>query len=100
MISKEDMVTILIGAAILAAFVYLFYYKKKAPTTADADAVGGAETGKTIIYGSMGCPYTVKQREKYPDHEFVDCSNGGCPDFVSAFPTTKWADGKIDVGFN
>lgn len=52
------------------------------------------------IYGSMGCPYTVKQMEKYPNHIFVDCTSEKCPEFVTAYPTTKWPDGKIEVGFS
>jgi hypothetical protein len=57
-------------------------------------------SSKKIIYGRMSCPYTVKQVEKYPDAEFVDCGTpGACPEFVTAFPTTKNEDGSIVVGF-
>jgi hypothetical protein len=52
----------------------------------------------TIIYGSMGCPHTVKHVNKYPDAQFVDCTSQKCPDFVNAYPTTQWPDGKITVG--
>jgi hypothetical protein len=51
------------------------------------------------IYGDMNCPYTVKQREKYPQADFVDCSVMGCPSFVNAYPTTQFEDGNIIVGF-
>ncbi len=60
---------------------------------------GGGGGEKPIIYGSMGCPHTVKLVERMgQDADFVDCSNGGCPDFVEAYPTTKFPDGKIKVG--
>jgi hypothetical protein len=38
--------------------------------------------------------------EKYPNHEFVDCTSTKCPEFVTAYPTTKMADGRIEVGFS
>lgn len=80
--------------ALVAAWYFFVYRKKKtgAPTEKKSE--------KVIIYGSIGCPYTVKQMEKYPDHEFVDCTAGKCPDFVTAYPTTKYPDGKIEVGFS
>lgn len=94
-----------IGAAIVVVFILFFLWRSKrpaSPTAAAAAASGGGDkkSGKPIIYGSMGCPYTVKQVEKYPDHEFVDCSGGKCPSFVTAYPTTKWPDGRIEVGFS
>jgi hypothetical protein len=48
----------------------------------------------------MGCPFTVKQVEKYPDADFVDCSSGNCPEWVKGFPTTKMPDGSTVVGFS
>ena len=91
-----------LGIVVIALFLYFFYFKKNTPVKKSDgdDDISKTKNDKCTIYGSMACPYTVKQREKYPDHEFVDCSGGGCPTFVTAFPTTKWSDGKIDVGFS
>jgi hypothetical protein len=90
------------GIIVLALIVWWFYFRKSSKKGAaeGAPAAAPAGGGKPIIYGSLGCPYTVKQMEKYPDHEFVDCTSGKCPSFVTAYPTTKWPDGKIDVGFS
>ncbi len=95
-----------LGILIVAIAIWWFFLRKKKAAANGGDASapvpssGGAERGKPTIYGSLGCPYTVKQMEKYPDHEFVDCSTpGSCPSFVTAYPTTKWPDGKIDVGY-
>ena len=86
----------LLVVALVAAWYFFVYRKKKPVTTASAEK----KNEKATIYGSLGCPYTVKQMEKYPDHEFVDCTSEKCPDFVTAYPTTKYADGKIEVGFS
>ncbi len=89
---------IVIAGVVLAILVLMWFVKsrKKTPTTTTNTTSGG----KPTIYGSMGCPYTVKQIEKYPDHTFVDCTAEKCPEFVTAYPTTKWPDGKIEVGFS
>ncbi len=87
-------IVVLLVIALVAAW-YFFVYRKKKPSAADEK-----KGEKVVIYGSIGCPYTVKQMEKYPDHEFVDCTSQTCPDFVTAYPTTKFPDGKIEVGFS
>lgn len=96
-----------IGLAILvvAIAIWWFYIRKTPVKKAGAPAAPvvaeSSSSGKPTIYGSLGCPYTIKQMEKYPDHTFVDCSvPGACPAFVTAYPTTKWPDGKVDVGFS
>jgi hypothetical protein len=91
-----DKKTIMIGVGIVLALalIYFYFMKSKKPTSSDSSSSG------PTIYGTMTCPYTVKQTEKYPDYKFVDCSTGKCPDFVTAFPTTKHSDGKIEVGFS
>lgn len=58
---------------------------------------------QVVVYGSMGCPWTVKQvdylKKKNIGYSFVDCSGGGnCPDFVQGFPTTKVGE-EIKVGY-
>ena len=53
---------------------------------------------KPTVYGSMNCGYTVKLRETIGPHDFVDCSKQQCPDFVEAYPTTKYPDGSVKVG--
>ena len=104
---RKNLLYIGAGILVLALIVWWFYFRKSkkgdaapappAPAAPKSASTGG---GKPIIYGSLGCPYTVKQMQKYPDHEFVDCTTGKCPSFVTAYPTTKWPDGKIDVGFS
>ncbi len=90
-----------IAVAIVLVLLAVWWFKKKPSSSSGTSGGGeGGGSGKPIIYGSMGCPYTVKQIEKYPDHEFVDCTSGKCPSFVTAYPTTKWPDGKIEIGFS
>jgi hypothetical protein len=91
-----------IGVAVVVLLVAFFWWRSSSKKLT-GDTTKGTEDKKSekpIIYGSMGCPYTVKQVQKYPDHEFVDCSGGKCPSFVTAYPTTKWPDGRIEVGFS
>lgn len=91
--------TILFGVMIAVLIVVGLWWWKKSDKTKSVSG-GGSEDAPGTIYGTMTCPYTVKQTEKYPDYKFVDCSGGKCPAFVSAFPTTKHMDGKIEVGFS
>lgn len=86
---------IIIGILIAIVVAYFLFYRKKPESVKEKE-----ETGEGIIYGVMTCPYTVKQVEKYPNYTFVDCSGDKCPDFVTAFPTTKHVDGSIIVGFS
>lgn len=81
-------------ALVVAIAVWWFYFRKSPTTTTTTTS------NKVTIYGSLGCPYTVKQMEKFPDHEFVDCTSQKCPSFVTAYPTTKMPDGRIEVGFS
>ena len=88
-----------ISVAIVLVLLAVWWFKKKPVSSGGGgEKKGGGD--KPTIYGSMGCPYTVKQIEKYPDHEFVDCTSGKCPSFVTAYPTTKWPDGRIEIGFS
>lgn len=89
---KENMYMIA-GVILFLIIAYFVFFRKSGAITSESD------DGPTI-YGTMTCPYTVKQTEKYPDYKFVDCSGGNCPDFVTAFPTTRHEDGKIEVGFS
>ena len=91
---------VLIGLGVLFALgvLYFVFYKKDGkPSSPDNKKQSGKNS---TVYGVMTCPYTVKQVEKYPEYEFVDCSGGKCPDFVTAFPTTQHPDGKIEIGFS
>lgn len=90
--------TILFGVLIAVLIVVGLWWWKKSDKTKSGSS--GSVDAPGTIYGTMTCPYTVKQTEKYPDYKFVDCSGGKCPEFVSAFPTTKHMDGKIEVGFS
>ena len=96
---QQKMVMIGVGLALLLALLWWWSSSKKKAAGGDKPSSSSGGT-KPIIYGSMGCPYTVKQLDKYPDHEFVDCTAGKCPSFVTAYPTTKWPDGRIEVGFS
>lgn len=99
---RNQMMMIGAVALVLLVTVWWFFFRNK-KTTGGEVAPAVAPTGasdKPTIYGSLGCPYTVKQMEKYKDHDFVDCSSGGCPSFVTAYPTTKWPNGKIEIGFS
>ena len=89
-------VATLVVGLLIAIAIFLFMNKKK---KAGEQAPASAEPNG-IIYGSMNCMYTVKQIEKYPDYTFVNCAEGGCPAFVTAFPTTKHKDGSMVVGFS
>ena len=89
-------VKIIVGIVLIGVIIYLFFNKP----TKSKEQPEEKTSQNGIIYGVMSCPYTVKQVEKYPDYEFVDCSSGNCPDFVTAFPTTKFPDGDVKVGFS
>lgn len=65
-------------------------------------ALQPTDKGNIIVYGSRGCPWCVKQEaylnQKGIPFEFVECSTGGCPDFVKGFPTIM-KDGEILSGY-
>lgn len=92
---------IAIGVAIVVGLIAIWWFFFRKPSVSGGAKKKDSAAGeKVTIYGSLGCPYTVKQMEKYPNHEFVDCTSTKCPDFVTAYPTTKMADGRIEVGFS
>lgn len=95
-----DRKTIMIGVAVLVVIAIAIYFYRKRGGTVSGDSKASVDSNEPTIYGTMTCPYTVKQVEKYPNYKFFDCSKNKCPDFVSAFPTTKHPDGKIEVGFS
>ena len=71
-------------AACIIYFVVLNYTNKnKKPSNS---------SGKHKVYGSMECPYTVKQLEyldkKNVGYDFVDCDTMGCPAEINGYPTT------------
>ena len=54
---------------------------------------------KVIVYGSMSCPWTVKQLNNLNGRaEFFDCKTNKCPDFVKGYPTCV-KDGQVYNGF-
>ncbi len=65
-------------------------------------ALQPADKGNIIVYGSKTCPWCVKQedylKQKGIPYEFVECSKGGCPEFVEGFPTIM-KDGEILRGY-
>jgi hypothetical protein len=90
-------IAIILGLIIaIALAVFMFQKKKSGPLPTPLEP---AAPKKGKIYGTMTCKYTVKQIDKYPDYEFTDCAAGGCPPFVSAFPTTEHPDGSVIVGY-
>ena len=96
--SKKTMIAIFVAVAVIAAVAYWwFVFRKKKD---DGKKKDDETQQQPTIYGSLGCPYTIKQMEKYPGHKFVDCTSDKCPDFVTAYPTTKFSDGRIEVGFS
>jgi hypothetical protein len=57
------------------------------------------EEAKVKVYGSMDCPWTVKQLNNLEGRaEFFDCKNFKCPDFVKGYPTCE-KDGQVFVGY-
>jgi len=65
-------------------------------------ALQPADKGNVIVYGSRTCPWCIKQeaylKQKGIPYEFVECGQGGCPDFVEGFPTIM-KDGEILRGY-
>lgn len=86
--------------ALVASWWFFVYKKRKNSVEVDTSSSTSGGEEVPIIYGSLGCPYTIKQMEKYKNHKFVDCTSDKCPEFVTAYPTTKFSDGKIEVGFS
>jgi hypothetical protein len=91
-------ILLVVSLVVLIAVAFFFLKKKKSAPVSQAEPASETKKNGTI-YGSMGCQYTVKQIEKYPDFTFVDCTKDKCPDFVSAFPTTVYPDGSIVPGY-
>jgi hypothetical protein len=51
------------------------------------------------VYGSMKCPWTIKQLNNLPGrYEFFDCTKYQCPSFVNGYPTSV-KDGKVYNGY-
>jgi hypothetical protein len=94
---KTAIIAGIVAVAFIAILIFLKMRNKKKPAAASVEAPV-EEKPKGTIYGVMTCPHTVTQTKKYPDYDFVDCSTGGCPSFVTAYPTTRFPDGNIVVG--
>lgn len=93
-------IAIILGLFIAIVLALYMFQRKKKPEPVELPAPLDTPLKKRgKIYGSMNCKYTVKQIEKYPEYDFTDCASGGCPSFVSAFPTTEHPDGSVIVGF-
>jgi len=88
---------ILLGVLILVV-ICLFYFK----ATSKGDALTPPDKGDIIVYGSKTCGWCQKQEKYLIDnglpYTFVDCKDGGCPDYVSGFPTLL-VDNVIKVGY-
>jgi hypothetical protein len=85
----------------LAVIVFLLFAFKM---VSFGDKLTPPDKGNIIVYGSKTCPWCVKQEKYLIDnglpYTFVDCKqDGGCPDFVSGFPTLL-VDNVVKVGYN
>ena len=84
----------------LAVIVFLLFAFKM---VSFGDALTPPDKGNIIVYGSKTCPWCVRQEKYLIDnglpYTFVDCKqDGGCPDFVSGFPTLL-VDNVVKVGY-
>ena len=88
---------LLIGAAIILAFILFTMYSRSGNTNT------GENTKDWIVYGTMSCGWTRKQidelKSKNVRYEFVDCTNDGACGDIHAFPTNKKPDGTMVTGF-
>jgi hypothetical protein len=85
-----------VAAAAMPVHAVESYESPPAPTDAVPQGPG------IIMYGTEGCPWCVKQKEYFAEKEieytFKDCDKGGCPNFVSGYPTIV-KDGKAMPGY-
>ena len=84
----------------LAVLVILLFVTKM---VSFGDKLTPPDKGNIIVYGSKTCPWCVKQEKYMIDnglpYTFVDCKqDGGCPEFVSGFPTLL-VDNVVKVGY-
>jgi hypothetical protein len=94
------MKTRMIALIALAVLVILLFVTKM---VSFGDALTPPDKGNIIVYGSKTCPWCVRQEKYLIDnglpYTFVDCKqDGGCPDFVSGFPTLL-VDNVVKVGY-
>jgi len=94
-LKRKDMIII----GLLVLLVLLLTFK----VVSFADGLTPPDKGNIIVYGSKTCPWCVKQEKYLIDnglpYTFVDCKqDGGCPDYVSGFPTLL-VDNVIKVGY-
>ena len=90
---------LILAAVLVAAFLLFFICKRKKPNVVVA---GETEKKNGKIYGVNTCKYTILQKQKYPEYDYIDCNaNPDYPrDIVSAYPTTIHGDGSVIVGYN
>lgn len=86
-----------VAIVVVFALYFLISKKKKSPMK-KADTMEETPTSVGTIYGVMTCPHTVKQIEKFPKYNFVDCSGTTCPEIVKAYPTSVHPDGRVEIG--
>jgi len=89
---------IIIG--ILGFYVYTWWQGTKSSYVPEPNEV--PQTEGITMYGNDTCPWCQKQKEYFEKnstkYKFVDCSNGGCPSFVSGLPTLV-VDGDVRIGY-
>lgn len=109
--------SIIVIMAVLAYFVWTWWQGRNgvagAPPTGVPTGIESYETPPAptdsvpqgpgiIMYGTDGCPWCVKQKEYFAEknieYTFKDCDKGGCPNFVSGYPTIV-KDGKAMPGY-
>ncbi len=108
--------SILVILVVLAYFVWTWWQGRTQVPVAAAVPVHAVESYESppaptddvpqgpgiIMYGTDGCPWCVKQKEYFKEkgieYTFNDCDKGGCPNFVSGYPTIV-KDGKAMPGY-
>jgi hypothetical protein len=108
--------SILVILVVLAYFVWTWWQGRTQVSVAAAVPAHAVESYESppvptddvpqgpgiIMYGTDGCPWCVKQKQYFAEKEieytFKDCEKGGCPNFVSGYPTIV-KDGKAMPGY-
>ena len=99
---------------VLGFYIYKWWLSTKSSYVADpgapdtvslpeAPAMDKPPQGAGItMYGSDSCPWCTKQeghfKQNNMQYKFVDCGSGGCPGFVTSYPTTV-INGETYVGY-
>lgn len=93
----------MILAAILLILVILILVNMKPSGKKEKHRVQFDTSDKWVVYGSLDCPWTVKQLDHFNKegfkHGFVNCDNGKCPSEVDGYPTLISSSGTVVNGY-